>query len=237
MSGGNEWDSGRIHLIEGDGSLYWAKGMNLAWCKALEEERIHCPTPAHNSHYHDGFLWLNDDGVLKRGAIEKSLEEWRGIGEESAVLVGACSSDESERECSYEITDEHNQLVPPNGKVTRCSGWFTGNFVFVPRKAYEKVGMISGEYTYARADYDYAERLKRAGTPVYGSSEYVGVCVNDFDKKMRGKSLWTRIRMLWTPGYYNLHDMFIFRMKYYGFLRAMVSSLHLAVLAIKGVRG
>lgn len=212
-------------IIKGTGNLFWAKGMNLAWRVAAESGKAY-----------DGYLWLNDDVVLKSGAIEKALEEWRGIGEESAVLVGACSSDESERECSYGITDEHNQLVPPNGKVTRCKGWFTGNFVFVPRKAYEKVGMISGEYTHARADYDYAERLKRAGIAVYGTSGYVGVCVNDFDKKMRGKSLWARIRMLWTPGYYNLHDMFIFRMKYYGFARALVSCAHLTVLAIRGVK-
>lgn len=215
-----------LHLIPGNGNLFWARGMHLAWQAAIEA-----------TYTYDYFLWLNDDVELKPGAIEKLVEVWRELGDERSVIVGACSSDESERVCSYGITDVRNELVAPNGKVTRCEGWFTGNCVLVPRKAYEEVGMISDEYTHARADYDYAERLKRAGIPVYGSSEYVGVCVNDFDKKMRGKSLWTRIRMLWTPGYYNLHDMFIFRMKYYGFARAVVSCLHLAALAIKGVRG
>ena len=41
--------SGRIHLIEGDGTLFWAKGMELAWRTALEEEKLHCPTPTHIS--------------------------------------------------------------------------------------------------------------------------------------------------------------------------------------------
>ena len=42
--------NGRIHLIEGDGTLFWAKGMELAWRTALKEEKLHCPTPTSHSH-------------------------------------------------------------------------------------------------------------------------------------------------------------------------------------------
>ena len=40
-----------LHILKGDGNLFWAKGMNLAWSCAIDFD-------------FDGYLWLNDDTLL-----------------------------------------------------------------------------------------------------------------------------------------------------------------------------
>ena len=50
-----------VRVIDGDGSLYWAKGMRKAWEEAA------------NDGDWGAYLWLNDDTVLHPNAIEKML--------------------------------------------------------------------------------------------------------------------------------------------------------------------
>ena len=200
--------------------------MRLAWETAVEEEK--------RVGAFDFFLWLNDDVELKPGAIESVLDDWRVCGDIRGVIVGACSSDRREEECSYAASTWGDARIPPNGhSPQRSDGWFGGNFLLVPRKAYEMVGMISGEYSHARADYDYAERLKRAEIPFFASSHYIGTCERDYAKKVMGLGLAQRVAMLWRPGYCNLQDLFLFKYRYYGLMRAVVSCLHMMFIVMR----
>lgn len=211
-----------VNVISGTGSLYWAKGMRLAWETAKE-----------TGNDYDFYLWLNDDLALKSDSIKVLLADCGACGDVRGVIVGACSADESEKTSSYAATDERDRQIFPDGKNPQLAkGWFNGNCVLVPRTTYEAIGMISGDYTHARADYDYAERLKKAGIPFFASSRFVGVCRNDYRKKMSGKSLWQRVQMFGKPGYWNLVDLFRFRYRYYGLCRAIVSVCHLAFQVI-----
>ena len=215
-SGRNEWDSGRIHLIEGDGNLYWANGMHLAWSRALEEEKLLCPTPTHNSHYYDGFLWLNDDVELNADALSK-LELEVGVGEER-ILVG--------------------ELVDEKGEVTYGlrGDLFTGNFVYVPRAVYEKLGMICGDYAHAWADSDYAMRAKRAGVKVV-SCGVVGRCEGHPNRpSLKGLSLRRRWELLFDPKGWNLHDLWLYRRRNWGVFAAVVSCVHLVFHVMWGER-
>lgn len=218
----------RGRVIRGDGSLYWAKGMRVAWEMAVQVEKIEGPF--------DFYLWLNDDVILKEDAVLRILEDWRVCGDPRGVIAGACSSSALETECSYGATDAHNELIPPNGRVHRAWGWFTGNFVLIPRETVQVVGLISNEYTHARADFDYAERVKQAGIPFFVSSAYVGVCANDWKNKMRGLSLHSRLTSLWRPGYSNLHDLWLIRSRYHGKVRAIISCLHMIALVFRKVK-
>jgi GT2 family glycosyltransferase len=212
----------RVKVIEGTGNLYWAKGMRLAWEMAKE-----------TSLAYDFYLWLNDDLMLKADSLKGLLVDWEACGDTRGVIVGACSGDETEENSSYAATDERDRQIFPDGKKPQLAkGWFNGNCVLVPRATYEAVGMISGDYSHARADYDYAERLKRAGIPFFASSHFVGVCNNDLIKKHSGKSLWTRIQIFGKPGYWNLADLFRFRYRYWGLPRAVLSVCHLILQVI-----
>ena len=211
----------KIRIVKGDGSLFWAKGMRLAW------------DAAEKSGPFDFVLWLNDDVELYDNALESSFKDWESIGDESAVLVGAC---EFGGECTYSATDAKDQKIIPNGSPQLASGWFNGNFVLIPRTAYEKVGKICSDYSHARADYDYAERLKVAGIPFYVASRNAGKCKSDFDAKIRKMGFFRRIASLWRPGYFNLRDLYLIRSRYHGHLRAILSCLRLVQIVITGVK-
>lgn len=213
-----------VKIIEGNGNLYWAKGMNLAWKTAVQ-----------TGVDYDFYLWLNDDVKLKREALDGLIADWRSTNDPRSVIVGPCSFDITEDRSTYSATTSKDVQIFPNGRnVQRADGWFNGNVVLVPRAAYESVGIISDEYSHGRADYDYAERLKAAGIPCYCSSKFAGVCENDFEKKRAKLSRWQRFAMLWKPGYLNLADLWRFKRRYYGTGKAIVSSLYAIVVAIRG---
>jgi len=211
-----------VRVVKGDGSLYWAKGMRLAW-EAAVKEGGKC----------DYFLWLNDDVRLKKDSLAGLIADAEQCGDARGVIVGTCSEDESEVASSYGATDRNDVRYFPNGHAPqRADGWFNGNVVLIPWSTYESVGMLSGDYSHARADYDYAERLRSCGVPFFASSHFVGVCHNDLPDRLAGKNLWRRIAMFVQPGYWNLADLFRFRHRYYGFFRAVVSVSHLAFQVI-----
>ena len=67
-----------IRVIDADGSLYWAKGMRVAWEAAVGER----------SDW-DAYLWLNDDAMLSPDAMEKILANDDG---QSLVIGNLCDA-------------------------------------------------------------------------------------------------------------------------------------------------
>lgn len=206
-----------VRIVEGDGKLFWAKGMRKIWSEAVKYQK------------YDFYLWLNDDVVLKKESIKSAFRDYNLVG---GVIVGACSDDETEDFCSYGATDEKDKKIIPNGKPQRGFGWLNGNFVLVSKDVFSKVGLISGEYSHARADYDYAERLKIAKVNFYSTSCFVGVCKNDFYKKVIHKVFFQRLKCLWTPSYWNISDLWRIRSRYYGIWRAILSCCHLIYIVV-----
>lgn len=207
-------ENGRVRVIEGDGSLYWAKGMRLAWEESLKYESRGDRENREKGLEYDGWLWLNDDVELNADALSK-LELEVGVGGER-ILVG--------------------ELVNARGEVTygKRGDLFTGNFVYVPRSVYEKIGMISGEYAHAWADSDYAMRAKRAGVKVV-SLGVVGKCEGHPNRpSLRGRDLRWRWRSLWDPKGWNVHDLWVYRKRNWGVLAAVVSCAHLILHVLKG---
>lgn len=212
----------QVEVIDSPGGLYWAKSMHLAWKSASVSGKF------------DAFLWLNDDVDLKTNAVAALLDDYRKCGGGKCVIVGTCSSNSDGTEYSYGATDSADGHIVPKGEPQKAEGWFSGNIVLVPHCVYETVGMISGEYSHARADYDYAERLKEAEVPFFASSYYLGVCKNDFKEKLGCLSCAQRLGMLWRPGYWNLKDLWRIRSRYHGGMRAIVSCVHLVFDVVKG---
>lgn len=209
--------------IKAGGNLFWAKGMNLAWRVAAEGN-------------YDFYIWLNDDVVLKQGAIAGLLKDYSRVGGGASVIVGPTSTDASETRSSYSATTLQDEQIFPSGEPQQAEGWFNGNCVLIPREVYEIVGMIDGAYSHGRADYDYAERLKLAGIPFYCASQFVGVCVNDGAEKAKQLGLWRRARQLFVPSNRNVFDLWRFRYRYYGVWRAIKSCGYLAWLTLRGAK-
>ena len=203
--------NGRV--IKGNGNLYWAKGMALAWRTALESEA------GHQSQFSQ-FLWLNDDVVLKPDALVKMLDVVRtGRSPVPTVIVG-------------ELENAQGEIV-----YGKRGDLFTGNFVCVPRSVYEKVGMICGDYHHAWADSDYAMRCKRMSVRVE-SCGVVGQCEGHPNRpNLVGMSLQERWRSLFDPKGWCVHDLWLYRKRNWGFCAAIASSLHLIFHVLRGGRG
>lgn len=71
----------RINVINGDGRLYWAKGMRKAWEAAIAER-----------DNWDGFLWLNDDTELDGGALQNLLV----VNDGKKIVVGELANSRGE---------------------------------------------------------------------------------------------------------------------------------------------
>ena len=194
----------QVHVIDGDGSLYWAKGMRKAWEAAVAERQDW-----------DGYLWLNDDAELRSDAIARML----AVNDGECVVVGEL--EDAKGEVVYGLQDD---------------GLFTGNCVLVPRKVYERLGMICGDYSHAWADYDYAMMVRRAGIGI-ASAGVVGKAEGHPNRpSLKGLSLRGRIGMLRDPKGWNLHDLWLYRRRNWGFLAALCSCIHLVVHVLAGER-
>ena len=183
-----------VHLIYGDGSLFWAKGMRKAWEVATAEGEW------------DAYLWLNDDAMLSADAIEKMIAKDDG----RSLLIGT--------------------LCDSNGRAVyglNVNGWVNGNCVLVPRKIYETIGMICGEYAHAWADSDYALQVRKSAFPivdagVVGSTEW-----HALRPSLVGRRLVERWRLLFDPKGWNLHDLWIYRRRNWSAFRALASVIHM----------
>lgn len=193
-----------VRVIDGDGSLYWAKGMCKAWEAAVAERDDW-----------DVFLWLNDDTELNADAIQKLLAENDG----EKIVVGNLAN--SKGEIVYGL---------------REGGLFTGNCVLVPRKVHDRLGMICGEYSHAWADSDYAMQAKRVGIGVV-SAGVVGKAEGHPNRpSLKGLSLRERIGMLSNPKGWNLHDLWLYRRRNWGYCAAVFSCLHMMLHVLVGER-
>lgn len=200
-----------LQLIQGTGDLFWAKGMALAWSEALKfESANHSTTTTFNYNY---FLWLNDDVILFEDALSILMED---ASRRFGIVVGSCCH-----------SDDHQRLT--YGILGR---WFNGNVVLIPAEIASAVGIISSDYSHARADNDYAERVRRAGFSFFASSRFVGTCRNETEKKLEGKTLPQRLMMLVRPSNWNLHDLWLFQSRYNGWLHACLSCAHLVLIAV-----
>lgn len=62
-----------VHVIDADGSLYWAKGMHRAWETAVNE-----------SSEWGAYLWLNDDAILN----EDTIAVMKAANDGKSLVVG-----------------------------------------------------------------------------------------------------------------------------------------------------
>ena len=163
----------------------------------------------------DGFLSLNDDTELKPNAIVQLL----AVNDGEKIVVG-------------ELKNASGEIV----YGLREGGLFTGNCVLVPRKVYERLGMICGDYSHAWADSDYAMRAKLEGIGVV-SAGVVGKAEGHSNRpSLKGLSLKDRMALLRHPKGWNVHDLWLYRSRNWGYVAAIVSCLHMIVHVAIGER-
>lgn len=194
-----------VMLIEGDGNLFWNRGMRRAWEYASKINP-------------DYYLWLNDDTELMNDSIFRLLSCSEHFDDKSIIVGSTCESSQI-RTLTYggRLKTHNNPFVlPDKEKPTKCDT-FNGNVVLIPRFVYEKIGYNDKFYRHSFGDFDYGISAGIKGIDCYVAPGYYGYCKrNNPIPRFRRKcySLIERYKILYSPLGYNPIEDFHLNKKY-----------------------
>lgn len=161
-------------VISGDGSLFWCRGMHLAFATALREGFDH-------------YLWLNDDTVLRPDALAGLLacEAALGSRTDAPVIVIGSTTDPVTGAVTYSGERQPSRLRPfhverlvPGDTPQRCDT-LTGNIVLIPDAAARRVGNLDPGFEHAMGDTDYGLRARHVGVQLWVAPKVQGSCAHN----------------------------------------------------------
>ena len=160
-----------VHILRGDGTLYWAGGMRLAMAEADRGGA-------------DLVVWLNDDTILFPGALDRLLQAWKDHGRSgvSPIVVGATCDRDRQRTTYGGVRRgpswrrlKFSTLSVPEAGPCLCDT-MNGNCTLIPMEHVRRLGGIHPVYRHALGDFDFGLRAKAAGIPVLLIPGWVGTC-------------------------------------------------------------
>ena len=203
-----------VEIMQADGSLYWNRGMHLAFEHAM---RIGF----------DAYLWLNDDTMLNEQAIQQLLQTRLPGNHEEVIVVGAVCDPISGRSTyggARYIDPIFRpflcEVVVPNGQPQEVDV-MNGNVVLVPDSIARKLGNLDPVFEHAMGDTDYAMRARKLGIRLLITSNYVGCCVrNNCEGTHLDRTLlfWERLRQLFSRKGLPLRSWFVMCWRHGGLL-------------------
>ncbi len=186
----------RVHLLNGDGTLYWNGGMHLALTLALSEP-------------FDFHFWLNDDVLLFPFALSDMLSTHDAVKKDGnpPIVVGVVR-DPSTLVQSYggqkKSSSWHPFRFKPVGPGGHPCATFQGNAVLVPARVIDKIGIIDTGFCGGQTmgDTDYGLRASACDIPIITSKGFMGDCrPNAMGTPWRNPclSLARRWQIFWGP--------------------------------------
>lgn len=197
----------QVNIIQGDGNLYWAGGMRLAWKEALQ-------------HSYEAYILLNDDTILSSQAINLLIETHNYALEkfhQGGIYVGSTHDPET-KEFTYgghkllkRIASRSSPVKPEVGIIKSCD-FANGNILLVSENVVESMGILSDQFTHSVADFDYTLNAKKKGFPVLICSDYCGACTDDHGKNWlpNNHSIFERINYLRSPKHLAYHEYLLY---------------------------
>ncbi|SRX75903.1 hypothetical protein AEQU3_02900 [Aequorivita antarctica] len=185
-----------INIVLGNGNLFWAGGMRLAF----NEARKH-------SDY-DGYLLLNDDVELTRDFLSKIIEtqEYCLKKHKKGGLYSGSTKEKRSGKISYGgnvltkgIDFPAYALVQPSEIPQPCH-LTNANILYVEKEVIDEIGFFDENFSHAFADYDFSLRAFKAGFPIYITAGICGYCKDDHGNNWsNSKKLKNRIKYLKSP--------------------------------------
>jgi GT2 family glycosyltransferase len=166
-----------VNVITGNGNLFWAGGMRLAWSEAIRNG-------------YDTFLLINDDVELYDTFFKSIIETHQYALEHFGVggLYVSSTIDERTNTITYGGTivkktpfGNINKMVIPSDIPISCQ-ITNANILFVSADVVKKIGTFNNRYTHALADYDYSMTAYENRLPVLVCPGIGGHCENDHIK-------------------------------------------------------
>ena len=149
----------KAKIIQGNGNLFWNRGMHLAWQTAIATQVF------------DYYLWLNDDTFLVKEALDILLQK----AFNNAIVCGTTQSIKDQKATYGGYIKSPNKLLLPNGKFQECD-YFNGNCILIPKEAFDIVGNLDSVFHHAVGDFDYSLRARKLGIELYVAPVYIGTC-------------------------------------------------------------
>jgi GT2 family glycosyltransferase len=199
-----------VVIIKGNGNLFWARSMALAWEESLK-----------NIKKFDYFLWLNDDTYLYDKALSELIKTQ--INKTEIAVGSVCDPITKKRTYGgWRFTNRYLRpfkfnIVDVNSEIQKID-IFNGNVVLIPYLVYRKIGVIDNFFKHAYADIEYSLRAKKNGIIILLANKYLGECsgrtfnYEDYQKK----SLFKKISNIFDHKNVPLRDWFRMTYKYGG---------------------
>lgn len=197
----------QVNLIKGSGSLFWNKGMNLAWEHA-------------SKNGYDYYLWLNDDVIIYKNCFDE-LFSCAELTKNEAIISGIIETSDK-KNTLYGGFDSNKRLIKPNGKLNSIRN-MNGNVVIVPKEVYKILGNLDLHYHHDLGDVDYGLRAQNKGIGVYTTR----IAIASGDKndicrvRQNNTTIFKRFKKLYSPLGANPKIIFYYRNKYFGFINAV----------------
>jgi GT2 family glycosyltransferase len=208
-----------VNIIQGDGNLYWNRGMHLAW-----------ETAAKTKNY-DYYLWLNDDTFLYPSAISVLLPD----NLNNVIICGSTACPQTGKLTYGGRKLKEINRIPPTHDFQVCD-YFNGNCVLIPRAIFEQVGNLDLNFHHALGDFDYGLRARKLGFKAYITPHFIGTCESHrILPKWCSPSepIFNRFKQLYSPASgCRPPEYFLFDSKHFGFISAILHffSIHLRAL-------
>lgn len=149
-----------VRIINGDGSLFWNRGMRAAWEEAAKDD-------------FDYYLWLNDDVIVYPKLFDVLIKCSEQLANK-AILCGPVE-DSAHTGMTYGGELKWKKFVSPDGTLMKID-YSQGNIVLIPRFAFQKVGFNDSYYRHSKGDSDYGLMASKLGVSYYQTPCYLGSC-------------------------------------------------------------
>ena len=211
----------KVHIINGDGNLYWNRGMYTAWKVAAE------------TRDYDFYLWLNDDTLTYSHTLETLLDSSKSRDNKS-IIVGTTCATNNPSIITYGGRKINKGLLPASKNTIECD-YFNGNIILIPKYVYQQIGMNDPRFRHALGDFDYGMRASKLGIKSIIAPNILGECdeheslptwcnpQKPFNKR------WQAFR---TPLGHDPEEFFIYEFRHHGLTMACFHYLtnHLRVI-------
>ena len=204
-----------VEVLEGDGGLFYSRGMGLGMDRLLREEKNY-----------DYLLMMNDDVDFFPGCIERMIDQSEAQGD--AVIVGATRDASGNLSYSGIVYEKgiHYRFQQPG--ETQAADTMNANCVLIPYGLFRKTGTMDPHYHHSLGDFDYGFALRAAGGTLRVSRDYVGLCTDNppegtwHDKTLsRAQRLRKKESVKGDP----VGPWFYYLKKHFGLLTAVKSSV------------
>jgi GT2 family glycosyltransferase len=140
-----------VHVILGDGNLYWGGGIATGMAEARAADA-------------EVYVWLNDDCIPDAGSIEEVVERVR---QTRGMCGGICRDPEDETVITYSgaRSGEPGGVSPAPGTYENVDV-MNGNLVAIHNSVVRQIGIVdSARYPHYGADVEYCYRAYTRGFP------------------------------------------------------------------------